>query len=633
VPPMSSTRERLATEAGNGPPPEQVKLVIWDLDETLWAGVLSEGPVEILGGRAQLLRDLVDHGVMVSVSSRNDLETARTELERHGLWDLIVFPRINWEPKGAQVRDLIEAAQLRPPNVLFVDDNHLNREEAAFFAPGLQVADPADPQFAERLQAVVDASKPDAARRRLGEYRLLEARTAAAAGFADNHEFLRSSRIEIRLTERPLRDEDRLAELVARTNQLNYTKQRLDRAGVARLLRDPDTRTVAVRVRDRFGDHGLVGFAAVTAGRVEQLAFSCRILGMGVERAVYAWLGRPAISVAEPVSAPLDGAPTDWLRLIEATAEDNTSLPNATGSAPRVLVVGGCDLESVVPFLNQPDAVAKHLNYSPADRPRLIVHRDSIDYLLADELPEAARQAILADAPFLDEDALRPPDWDGFEEVVYSPLIDYVQAKYANPAFPGVFVSFGDVEAPAIDARRITDLAQRYGLDPDRLRVFAERWQPVEKPDEIWREQLRRLFRRVPANAHLTVLLGATDAFGLDPERLATHRHHNALVAGVADELPNVTTLPVDPLLHAREDFTNSIRHYSRRVYHDIARELSARIGESDASAFSPERGAAGEGRSMGASPAPRGGSVAASARRALRRGLRRRSSPREQGS
>jgi hypothetical protein len=498
------------------------------------------------------------------------------------------------------------------------------------------------------MHAVLQAAKPDPSRRRLGEYRLLDERADAAAGFGDNREFLRSSAIEVGLTMRPLADEDRLAELVARTNQLNYTKQRLDRDGVARLLRDPGTTSVAVRVRDRFGDHGLVGFAAVTAGRVEQLAFSCRILGMGVERAVYDWLGRPAITVAEPVSAPLDGEPIDWLRLIETPEGDAranvpaTASSPATASAPtdasrtaaarRVLLVGGCDLESVVPFLRRPDAIAKHLNYSPADRPRLIVHRDSIDYLLADALPAATREAILADAPFLDAGALEPPDWAGFDEVVYSPLIDYVQAKYANPEYPGVYVSFGDVEAPAIDAARIAALSARYGLDPERLRVFAEHWEPVEKPDDVWRDQLRELFRRVPPNARLTVLLGATDAFGLDPERLATHRHHNELVSGVVAEFPNASTLAVDPILHAREDFTNSIRHYSRRVYHDIAQQLSASIGEMDADA--PGTGAA-EPEMVPAKPQlerPAGQTAHAGvpgtgvpwARRALRRGLRR---------
>ena len=559
----------------------------------------------------------------------------------------MVFPRINWEAKGAQVRDLIEAMQLRPPNVLFVDDNHLNREEAAFFAPGLQVADPANPGFDDLLAAVVASGKPDPSRRRLGEYRLLENRSTAAAEFGDNREFLRSCDIEVRLTDRPLADEARLAELVARTNQLNYTKRRVDQEAVSRLLRDPDARTVAVRVRDRFGDYGLVGFAAVAEGRVEQLAFSCRILGMGVERAVYEWLGRPEIDVAEPVSAPLEGESPDWLRVIEeeagapgvgapgvgataaSTAEPPPAPSNPSAAAPSILLVGGCDLESVLPFLDQPDVVSRHLNYSPADRPRLIVHRDSIDYLLADELPEATRREILAEAPFLDDDALRAPDWSSFDHVVYSPLIDYVQAKFARPDLPGVYVSFGDVEQPALDAARIADLAERYGLDAARLRAFAGRWQVVAKPDDAWRDQLRRLFSRVPPKARMTVLLGATDAFGLDPERLETHRHHNALISGVAAEFPNVDPLAIDPLVHGREDFTNSIRHYSRRVYHDIARELSSRLGLGAA----PPLDVAPPSPPSNATPGVDGGHVTsrrgtrgavAATRRLVRRGLRR---------
>ncbi|HEX5827571.1 MAG TPA: HAD-IIIC family phosphatase, partial [Candidatus Limnocylindrales bacterium] len=372
--------------------PPQVKMVIWDLDETLWEGILSEGPVQLPARRAEQLRRLVDRGVMVSVSSRNDEATARAELERHGLWDLVIFPRINWEAKGAQIRDLIEAAQLRAPNVLFVDDNHLNREEAAFFAPGLQTADPADPGFDARVEAVIAAGKDDAHHRRLAEYRLLETKAREAAAFGDNIEFLRSCAIRVTVRERPS-EVGRIAELIARTNQLNYRKVRVDEDGVRALLEDPSTTSLAVNVSDRFGDYGLVGFAAVRDGRVEQLAFSCRILGMGVERAIYERLGRPAIDVAEPVSAPLDGPTTDWLTIVEGGGDEAAGGARAAGeeaagaAAGPILFVGGCDLEQAVAQLDAGANVTTHFNYSPPDRPRLIIHRDSIDYLLSDEWP------------------------------------------------------------------------------------------------------------------------------------------------------------------------------------------------------------------------------------------------------
>ena len=612
------------------PPAPQVKLVVWDLDETLWTGTLSEGPVELPEGRADLLRRLVDRGVMVSISSKNDLTMARDELDRHGLWELVIFPRINWEPKGAQVRDLIEAAQLRAENVLFVDDNHLNREEAAFFAPGLQVADPADPSFHEQMEIVVAAGRPDAGRKRLAEYRMLEAKAEAATAYGDNTEFLRSCDIRVSLSEGPATDAARIHELIVRTNQLNYTKRRVDEAAVTHLLADPAVRSVAVRVDDRFGDYGLVGFAAVRDGHVEQLAFSCRILGMGVERAVYEWLGRPAIEVAEPVSAPLDGPHPDWLTVVEGDSAVGGSRRGVTAATKgsrghaSILFVGGCDLEAAVAFLDRRAEVATHFNGTPPDRPRLIVHRDSIDYLLADELAPDVRARILREAPFLDVSAFELPDWGAFDHVVYSPLIDYVQAKYTTPELPGVYVSFGDVEHPEFDATRIDQLVERYGLEAEALRQFAATWQPVPKPDEVWEAQLHRFLERFRDTQSVSVLLGATRTYdGLDTERLATHRHANALVARVVAAHPNAAVVPVDPLIHGREDFTNSIRHYSRRVYRDLALELSRRIGEFDvlaeAAPAEPNRATASTGQRTS-----RGGGARRLAGRVLRKaGLR----------
>ena len=309
------------TETLTAKPTAQVKLVIWDLDETLWAGVLSEGEVVPSERRIAQLHALVDRGVMVSVSSRNDHDAARAALEAHGLWQLVIFPRINWSSKGAQVRDLIEAAQLRPQNVLFADDNHLNRAEAAHFAPGLQVADPAEPGFDALIDGIAAAGKPDPDHRRLAEYRHLETRAEAATTFDDNLEFLRSSGIVVSLGPAEPADAARIHELIERTNQLNYTKRRVGAGDIAALLADPMTTARTVRVTDRFGDYGLVGFVAVRDGEVVQLAFSCRILGMGVERAVYEHVGRPRIAIAEPVSAPLEGEPTTWLAIREGTAE------------------------------------------------------------------------------------------------------------------------------------------------------------------------------------------------------------------------------------------------------------------------------------------------------------------------
>ena len=575
-PAVTGTEERDATP---------VKLIIWDLDDTLWQGTLSEGPVELSPHRSDQLRRLVDRGVMNAISSRNDQDAAQARLESANLWGLFVFPRINWEAKGAQIRDLIEAAQLRPVNVLFVDDNHLNRAEAEAIVPGLRTADPEEPGFEARIVSIIAGGRDDPGHRRLHDYRLLESRATAASTFADNQQFLRSSGIRVELRRRPAVDAERIHELLIRTNQLNYTKRRVDRTELDALLADPSVGSTAVRVHDRFGDYGLVGFAAVRDGVVEHLAFSCRILGMGVERAVFDWLGRPTVEIAEPVVASLEGPPIDWLELVEVDGTDPASTnvgddpATVRTSAPRILFVGGCDMESLLPFLGGAVEITTHFNYSPPTHPRLIVHRDSIDYLLMDDVSAHDRDAIVADVPFIDQAAMQPPDLMGVDYVVYSPLIDYIQAKYVRAAIPGVYVSYGDIETPTFDETRIALLAARSGVDSAAIEAFAERWHAVEKPDEVWRAQLRRWFERARGTKGMIVLLGVEHTHdALDEERLEMHRHANGVIRDIAAEFPYVETLEVDPLVRSRADFTNAIRHYGRRVYHDLAREIADRI-------------------------------------------------------
>lgn len=584
--PSRSTTLSLMSDLPSRPTEGPVKLVVWDLDDTLWRGTLSEGGVALPDGRGQLVRDLVARGVMVSISSRNDPDVARAELERLGLWELFVFPRIGWGAKGGQVRDLIDAAQLRAENALFVDDHHLNREEVRRAAPGIRVLDPADPGFAATMAAIVATGKPDPDHRRLADYRLLETRATVAAAFDDNIDFLRSCEITVLVEPATTADAERVHELIARTNQLNYTKRRVDLPTVATLLADPATDARVIRVRDRFGDHGLVGFAATRHGVVEHLTFSCRILGMGVERAVHRMLGSPHVTVVEPVAAPLDGPAPDWLTVTEHASDPAPKTPRppiAPSMAPRpaeVLVVGGCDLQSAVAFVPDRASVDLHLNYSTADRPRHVVHRDSIDILLADGLGAEQRAFILETVPFLDRATFDLPDWSRYRHVIYSPLIDYVQAKYVAPQVPGFHLSWGDVLVPDIDEARARRLVDEVGLDAERVAAFRRTWRPTTKPDDVWAAQLDKLFMRMAGADTVTVVLGASRTFeGLDANRLETHRRANTLIADVAARHPNVRLVEIDRWIASRADFTDGIRHYARRVYAELGLEIAARIG------------------------------------------------------
>lgn len=88
----------------------KTKLIIWDLDDTFWKGTLSEGGVEFLPEMINFIEELTLKGIMNSICSKNDFESVKNEFINKGfkrVWDLFVFPSINWLPKGERVKILL----------------------------------------------------------------------------------------------------------------------------------------------------------------------------------------------------------------------------------------------------------------------------------------------------------------------------------------------------------------------------------------------------------------------------------------------------------------------------------------------------------------------------------------------
>ena len=116
---------------------KDVKLIIWDLDETLWKGTLSDGEVVLPDNHKRLLFDLTDRGIVNSICSKNDDSAVNEELRKNKILDLFVFNSINWSPKGQRVKQIVEEMGLRFPNVMFIDDNPLNRAEVQECCKGI----------------------------------------------------------------------------------------------------------------------------------------------------------------------------------------------------------------------------------------------------------------------------------------------------------------------------------------------------------------------------------------------------------------------------------------------------------------------------------------------------------------
>ena len=206
---------------------KKIKLIIWDLDETFWSGTLSEEKIQVIESNIALVKTLTDRGIMNSIASKNDFEMAKNKLQEIGIWDLFIFPSISWNPKGELVANIIDKCQLRPPNVLFLDDNHLNLEEVKFYNHDIHVA---LPEFISQIPAhQAFKGKDDTQHSRLKQYKLLEERNKEKVNFSNNVSFLQHSQIQLHLLRDLTPIKTRIHELINRTNQLNFTQNTIIR--------------------------------------------------------------------------------------------------------------------------------------------------------------------------------------------------------------------------------------------------------------------------------------------------------------------------------------------------------------------------------------------------------------------
>lgn len=282
-------------------PAPTVKVVVWDLDGTLWDGVLAEG-----GGGADHLRPglhdvlsaLDARGILLSVASKNDHAVAFPELERAGLADLFLYPAIHWGQKSESLKAIAARLNLGLDSFAFIDDSPHERAEVAAHLPMVRVFDAAD-AHALLSHPAFDVPVTELSARRRATYREAIARDAAREVFGADHEaFLASCGMRLTIAP-PATDAARARchELILRSNQLNLSGRRLAREELDALIDASDHAVYALSCEDRFGDYGLVGCAIIDQRGdwplVRDMVVSCRVAEKRVEAAFFRWyMGR-----------------------------------------------------------------------------------------------------------------------------------------------------------------------------------------------------------------------------------------------------------------------------------------------------------------------------------------------------
>jgi FkbH-like protein len=555
----------------------QVKLVIWDLDETFWRGTLSEEGITRVQSHIDMVRTLVDRGIMCSICSKNDFDTARAALEEMGIWDMFVFPSIQWAAKGQAIATMLSQMGLRDENTVFLDDNHLNLQEAQFFSPKIMVVDAAKHDVTGLLDLPQFKGKDDSDHSRLEQYKVMQNKQALQAETGlSNVDFLRQSGIRIKIITDIENHMDRVLEVINRTNQLNFTKVRAntaeEREALNKLLAVSGMHAGLVHVQDRYGDYGIVGFFCVrtkfSGTTVHHLAFSCRTLNMGVEQWVWEYLNKPEFEAVKPVANPIQTFDKiDWITEVTDFETDVNALEQK-----RLCLVGGCDLLQVSFYCgtNRDEFVNKQ------DENGMLVRYDDVGFFINPRAPDLRHNKALKN--FVGHDY---SDLIALDKSLASADLILLSLYFSVPS-DNLFTfgghEFGGKYWATIPPRRMKKLMEV----PDTAMRFAKemfhRRLPLEERLALTRKALERASSLRNPHAPLFVL-GAATVHGQQAERTMSIRlPFNDMCRSFCDATPNAHFVDVDKLL-LPEEFADS-DHYTRTGYFKIAEFVNQRTDE-----------------------------------------------------
>lgn len=567
----------------------EIKLIVWDLDDTFWKGTLSEENVTLIQSNIQLVKAAADRGIINSISSKNDFAEVSAFLERFQMHSYFVFNDINWADKGEQIRQKLADMGLRAENTLFIDDNPRNLQEVKFINPGI-MAYPPDiiPYFMAYLSELPASDKKH---ERLKRYRLLEKKKSVQRQYARKEEFLFDSQIVVRIEYDCMKELDRIAEMVQRTNQLNFTKKRSGREELLRTISNDWIDCGYIRVRDKFGDYGIVGFYSFNRQeqRLEHFLFSCRIMGMDVEQYIYHRLGSPAIDMIEPVAGELvKGRNVPWI-----AEESGGGMPEEASFGDnriRVLLKGPCDMSVIESYLSG-GKITTEFNYINPEGFITAGQNHSMHIRQSLECMEGEIEDIVAEVPFVTHGDFETMIFKReYHVICYSLLTDCHAGLYRNKK-TGRYISFGSVNFDLTDERNMhgyidgSIVGHGFTFDEKIIRDFSGRWEFVGTTscEDIVRN-LEYIYDHLPGSPKFVLLLGSEIEYEGENEEFADHakRHSqvNRAVEAFAEGRERVKLINVTDHIRSQEDFVDCIDHYSRRIYYDLATAVCSCINK-----------------------------------------------------
>lgn len=265
-----------------------IKVVVWDLDNTVWDGILLENDtVTLRPDVLPAIRELDRRGILQSISSKNDQAVAMKKLESLGIAEYFLYPQINWGAKSESVKTIAARINVGIDTLAFIDDQAFEREEVAFSLPEVLCVDAAQvPSFLSRAEFMPRFVTEDSGNRRR-MYMSDAQRDGVEQQFqGTKDEFLATLGLELTIAAATEDDLQRAEELTRRTNQLNTTGYTYSYDELKAFMLSADHDLLIASLEDKFGTYGKIGLCLIEKSAdhwtVKLLLMSCRVMSRGV---------------------------------------------------------------------------------------------------------------------------------------------------------------------------------------------------------------------------------------------------------------------------------------------------------------------------------------------------------------
>jgi len=287
------------------------RLIITDLDNTLWDGVVGELGWEGVGldqnskGYSYLmlqnyLLSLKEGGILLAICSKNSFDVAKKVFDNRRemvlKFDDFVAHEINWDPKSENIKKILRDLNLTATGVMFIDDSKFEREEVKNNLPEVIVPDLTEDaenrcEFLSKSGYLTVGRVNEEDLTKSNMYFAEKQRKEDAETFSDYSSFLKNLNLVITPEKVSSSNFDRVFELIHKTNQFNLTTKRLTWKELERIATQDDCFCYCYSLKDKYSDYGIISvFIAgkeLNYWRINNWLMSCRAMGRGVENAVF----------------------------------------------------------------------------------------------------------------------------------------------------------------------------------------------------------------------------------------------------------------------------------------------------------------------------------------------------------